>query len=100
MTEDIMATKSARTESGVFSGQESNISIDSSSADGRSGPDSIYILLESKERDLLLAAELGKALLEKNEELSQANEKMAEDFSRNLEVRSMIIRGIFPKLKT
>ena len=40
-----------------------------------------------KEKDLILAAELGKALLEKNEELSEANEKMADEFSKRLEVR-------------
>ena len=69
-------------ESGVFSGQESNVS--EAEAD-------IYSLLEQKERDLLLAAELGKALLEKNEELSNVNEKMAEDFSAKLEVRKIIL---------
>ena len=74
---EVMAKKSNLVESGVFSGQESNVS--EAEAD-------IYALLEQKERDLLLAAELGKALLEKNEELSQTNEKMAEDFSSKLEV--------------
>ena len=43
-------------------------------------------LLQQKEKDLVLAAELGKALLEKNEDLSQQNEKMAEDFAKQLEV--------------
>ena len=47
----------------------------------------VQTLLAHKERDLILAAELGKALLEKNEDLSQQNEKMAEDFSKQLEVR-------------
>ena len=42
--------------------------------------------MQQKERDLILAAELGKALLEKNEELSKQNEKIAEDFSQKLEV--------------
>ena len=80
---DVMSkSKSNLVESGVFSGQESNVS--EAEAD-------IYALLEQKERDLLLAAELGKALLEKNEELSQTNEKMAEDFSSKLEVRQKII---------
>ena len=77
----VMATSKAQVrsnvESGVFSGQESNVS---------ESENDIYGLLEQKERDLLLAAELGKALLEKNEELSQQNEKMAEDFSHKLEV--------------
>merc|ERR1712227_117709 len=45
----------------------------------------IYGQLQQKERDLILAAELGKALLEKNEELSKQNEKIAEDFSQKLE---------------
>ena len=76
-SDSVMAKKSNLVESGVFSGQESNVS--EAEAD-------IYALLEQKERDLLLAAELGKALLEKNEELSQTNEKMAEDFSSKLEV--------------
>ena len=49
----------------------------------------IYVLLAQKERDLLLAAEIGQALLEKNEELSKQNEKIAEDFSKKLEVRSV-----------
>ena len=48
----------------------------------------IYVMLAQKERDLLLAAEIGQALLEKNEELSKQNEKIAEDFSKKLEVRN------------
>ena len=51
-----------------------------------SDPD-VYGQLQQKERDLILAAELGKALLEKNEDLSKQNEKIAEDFSQKLEVR-------------
>ena len=46
----------------------------------------LYTQLAQKEQDLLLAAQLGKALLEKNEELSMLNEKMAEDYSKQLEV--------------
>lgn len=46
----------------------------------------VYAQLVQKERDLLLAAQLGKALLEKNEELGLQNEKMAEEYSRQLEV--------------
>jgi hypothetical protein len=46
----------------------------------------LYAQLVQKERDLLLAAQLGKALLEKNEELGLQNEKMAEEYSRQLEV--------------
>lgn len=46
----------------------------------------VYAQLQKKEKDLILAAELGKALLEKNEELSRQNEKIAEDFSQKLEL--------------
>lgn len=46
----------------------------------------IRALLSQKEKDLILAAELGKALLEKNEDLSQQNEKMTEEFSKQIEV--------------
>jgi hypothetical protein len=50
----------------------------------------LRLQLIQKEKDLILAAELGKALLEKNEELNEANEKMAEEFSRRLEVRKIV----------
>ena len=82
--DSVMASASSakRVESGVFSGQESNVSETA---------EDIYGLLEQKERDLLLAAELGKALLEKNEELSTTNERMAEEFSQKLEVRQLIL---------
>lgn len=48
--------------------------------------DDVYILLAKKEKDLQLAAELGKVLLERNEELSRANEKITEEYSHKLEV--------------
>ena len=83
-SEDVMAAsaglKRSNVESGVFSGHESNVS---------DHDQNLYGMLEQKERDLLLAAELGKALLEKNEELSNNNEKMAEEFSSKLEVRQV-----------
>ncbi|KDR07313.1 hypothetical protein L798_03094 [Zootermopsis nevadensis] len=46
----------------------------------------VYAQLQLKEKDLILAAELGKALLEKNEELSRQNEKIAEDYSQKVEI--------------
>ena len=55
----------------------------------------VHALLAQKEKDLILAAELGKALLEKNEDLSQNNEKMAEDFCKQLEVRTCIFECFF-----
>ena len=50
-------------------------------------PNDLYAQLAQKEQDLILAAEIGKSLLEKNEELSKANEKLTEDFSQKVEVR-------------
>lgn len=47
--------------------------------------DDILAQLERKEKDLILAAELGKALLERNEDLSRANEKITEEYSHKLE---------------
>lgn len=52
--------------------------------------DDVYTILAQKEKDLLLAAELGKALLEKNEELTQKYEKLQEDYSQHAEVRNYV----------
>lgn len=57
-------------------------------APGAADGDDVYAQLQQKEKDLILAAELGKALLEKNEELSRQNERIAEEFSQKLEVGS------------
>lgn len=56
----------------------------------------LYGQLVQKERDLLLAAQLGKALLEKNEELGLQNEKMAEEYSRQLEVSQYCVFYLLP----
>lgn len=48
--------------------------------------DDIFRQLAQKDKDLLLAAELGKALLEKNEELNQKYELLQEDYSQAVEV--------------
>lgn len=45
----------------------------------------VYRQLAQKDKDLLLAAELGKALLEKNEELSQKYELLQEEYSQVVE---------------
>ena len=47
--------------------------------------------LALKERELILAAELGKALLERNNELTLANERITEDYSHKLEVSANIL---------
>ena len=54
--------------------------------------DDIFARLEQKEKDLILAAELGKALLERNELLVEENEKLAEDYSQKLEVCTLDLR--------
>lgn len=57
--------------------------------DDDEGDDDIYRQLAQKEKDLLLAAELGKALLEKNEELNQKYELLQEEYSQAVEVSLM-----------
>lgn len=47
----------------------------------------IHEQLRQKEKDLLLAAELGQSLLDKNGELSRENERITEDYTQKLEVR-------------
>lgn len=54
---------------------------------GSSNDQDLWSQLQKKESDLLLAAELGKALLEKNEELAKQQEKLIEEYSKKLEVR-------------
>ncbi|XP_041971516.1 bicaudal D-related protein homolog [Aricia agestis] len=45
----------------------------------------VWTQLQQKESDLLLAAELGKALLDKNNELKKEQERLAEEYSKKLE---------------
>lgn len=45
-------------------------------------------LLARKEADLTLAAELGKALLERNEELRLQNDTLDQEYSERIEVSS------------
>lgn len=52
--------------------------------DGGIEPD-VWTQLQQKESDLLLAAELGKALLEKNEELKKEQERVTEAYSKKVE---------------
>ena len=46
----------------------------------------LYKKLESQENDLVLAAELGKALLDKNEEISKERESIVVEYLQKLEV--------------
>ncbi|KAL5016876.1 hypothetical protein ScPMuIL_006465 [Solemya velum] len=45
----------------------------------------VYSQLAEKEKDLTLAAELGKALLEQNQELQSQNEQLVEEYTQKLE---------------
>lgn len=53
---------------------------------GSTSIEDVYILVAKQKKDLQLAGELGKVLLEKNNELSKINEQQAEEYSRKLEV--------------
>lgn len=57
-----------------------------SAIDNTSVPEDVWAQLQQKDNDLVLAAELGKALLEKNEEMKRQHEAKEEDFSKKLEV--------------
>lgn len=53
-----------------------------------SGQDTdLLSLFRQKEKDLVLAAKLGKALLERNQDLTKQYEKMNKDLNEKLEVR-------------
>ena len=53
---------------------------------GEDGGQSVHKLLQEKENDLVLAAELGKALLDKSEQISHAREAIVLDYTQKLEV--------------
>lgn len=54
-----------------------------------SGQDSdLLSLFRQKEKDLVLAAKLGKALLERNQDLTKQYDKITKDLNDKLEVRS------------
>ncbi|XP_076806565.1 BICD family-like cargo adapter 1 isoform X4 [Clavelina lepadiformis] len=81
--------KSCRTQSMLIAGHEH------SDMEADSRPESqmeltevadVYTTLEHKEKDLILAAELGKSLLEKNEQLVQENDRLNQEYQERLEV--------------
>lgn len=69
--------------------------MESRPPDSSQGDADMYTQLQQKEADLVLAAELGKALLEKNEELVKQQEKTIEEYSNKLEVRSTELYFLF-----
>ena len=58
--------------------------------EGEESDDDLYKLLESQGNDLILAAELGKALLDKNEEISKHKETIVVEYLHKLEVRKYV----------
>ena len=57
-------------------------------SEANGGSEDVYSQLAQKDQDLILAAELGKALLQKNEELGRQNEAMSEEFAAKIEVNN------------
>ena len=53
--------------------------------------DDLFAQLQQKELDLKLTAELGKALLDKNEDLQRRNEQLVEEYSQRLEVSTRLL---------
>lgn len=51
----------------------------------------LWTQLQQKENDLVLAAELGKALLEKNEELKKQQDAIIDEYSKKLEVSAFLL---------
>lgn len=56
-------------------------------------------LLKQRERDLVLAAELGKALLERNQELTKQADNLAEEYSAKLEVSADRLLSCFAAIR-
>nr|XP_045368709.1 BICD family-like cargo adapter 2 isoform X3 [Camelus bactrianus] len=61
---------------------------------GPEEPEDLALQLQQKEKDLLLAAELGKMLLERNEELQRQLEVLNAQHSEREEVRGAMGRGL------
>uniref|UniRef100_A0ABI7WUU9 BICD family-like cargo adapter 2 n=1 Tax=Felis catus TaxID=9685 RepID=A0ABI7WUU9_FELCA len=61
---------------------------------GPEEPEDLALQLQQKEKDLLLAAELGKMLLERNEELQRQLETLSAQHSEREEVREAMGRGL------
>ncbi|KAK9892332.1 hypothetical protein WA026_019787 [Henosepilachna vigintioctopunctata] len=63
-----------------------NRSAIQNASSGSNVNDDLWTQLQQKENDLVLAAELGKALLDKNEELKKQQEILIEEYQKKLEV--------------
>lgn len=82
-----MKAEMQQTSSGLYGDLEEYLGeVEKRAAQCGADEGDVYTQLAQREKDLVLAAELGKALLEKNEEISRANERLAEEYSHKLEV--------------
>lgn len=70
--------------------KEMSATRESTPAAGANPEPDVWTQLQQKESDLLLAAELGKALLDKNEELKKEQDRATEEYSKKVEVSSSI----------
>ncbi|XP_053376582.1 BICD family-like cargo adapter 1 [Mercenaria mercenaria] len=61
--------------------------------------DNLRAMLEQKDRDLMLAAELGKALLEKNLDQEKKLEQVTEEYNQNIEALEQERHGLHLKLE-
>ena len=86
---------SAASAASKASSPKSTVSSNGEQESSSSTSEDVYSQLAQKENDLVLAAELGKALLEKNEELRLQNDAMSEEFADRLEVNTHIIILIY-----
>lgn len=50
----------------------------------------VYAQLAQKEKDLILAAELGKALLDSNQELQSRYDQIVDEYTHKIEVGSFL----------
>ena len=77
MGEEMMANHSENDDGGEYGSQNEETTED------------LLTRLQQKERDLLLAAELGKALLERNEELAKRQDGLSRNYAARVEVRHL-----------
>lgn len=63
------------------------------------GEPDVWSQLQQKESDLLLAAELGKALLDKNKELTKEQERLAEEHAKKIEVSLQTFWSVYATVR-
>ena len=67
-------------------GDSSCLSLNEENGDKIISYEALLLQLAGKEKDLELAAELGKALLSKNKELMEQRESMVIEYTKKIEV--------------